>query len=769
MTMRHQGRRLSVCGVVGLVLVGLCADANAQERPPLVRSPVDELVDFFVGPTNDECANATPIEGEGVFFFDNAGATMDGSGDCDMEDDVWLCWTAPCTGIVTASTCGRVGFDSVLAVYDGCGCPTRTLLYCNDDACANDSAIGWRAVAGDTYLIRIGSFSGGPNDSGPGSIVIECSQGNGGADNCAEAEAISGEGVFGYDDSVANVDGLDDCGQVEMESDVWFCWTAECDAVVTLNLCGRSFDPIAAVYEGCACPGGAGLLVCNDDNEDCLGSLINWNATAGNTYLIRIGSIDVRDRGPGAFSIECAEEGGADLCGDAVAISGEGIFSFDTNGADSDGNDEGSCESAFERDVWFCWTADCTGIVTLSTCDGTTVDAIAAVYDGCGCPTGNGLLDCNEDIFSDPCELGSFVAWQATAGSSYLIRIGDQSEEGKGKFTITCTQGDGGADACGDAEPISGEGVFGWDNRDAEADGPGGDGCEALIGSDVWYCWTATCDGPVTASLCGQATIDTVVAVYFGCVCPSGDGLVECNDDAENCELESFVAWNAVAGSSYLIRIGEFSSGSAGVGTGGIGSFTVTTCTSPPGTGACCFDPPVAGNCTDGLTQEGCEIDGGVYQGDGTTCADVDCAQPLGACCLVELKGNGCEDLIEDECLASGGIYQGDGTTCAEVECAVLGACCVFGKGVFVCEEVTPEVCAQFDGLYFGDGTLCADFDCPPEVAIGACCFENGSSASDCVELTQADCIGQGGLYQGDGTICADTTCVFDTGACCWP
>lgn len=103
-------------------------------------------------------------------------------------------------------------------------------------------------------------------------------------------------------------------------------------------------------------------------------------------------------------------------------------------------------------------------------------------------------------------------------------------------------------DACGDALPIVGEGVFPFDNGPSIPDYP-----RSGFGTDVWFCWTAPCGGKVTFDTCGGTAVDTKIAVYEGCSCPPTIGLVE-DDDA--CVYQSSVTFSATAGADYLLQIG---------------------------------------------------------------------------------------------------------------------------------------------------------------------------------------------------------------------
>ena len=117
---------------------------------------------------------------------------------------------------------------------------------------------------------------------------------------------------------------------------------------------------------------------------------------------------------------------------------------FDNSTASEDGSDDVLCDEhgteGIDRDVWFCWTSPCDGTVTLETCGRTSVDTKIAVYDGCGCPTGAGILACNDD--GDLCGLQTRLTFTAVTSQTYLLRIGvypgSPGGGGVGEFSITC-------------------------------------------------------------------------------------------------------------------------------------------------------------------------------------------------------------------------------------------------------------------------------------------------------------------------------------------
>ncbi len=143
-------------------------------------------------PANDGCGSAEAI-GNGITPYTTAWATTDGPtlpGSCNEGDgivfnsDVWYDYTAPETGMATADLCTGTGYDSRIAVYQGCTCPMSTAgtLACNDDFCElnGPSRAVFNIVDGQCYKIRVG---GQNDDTGTGLLVIS-SEGTGTGPNC---------------------------------------------------------------------------------------------------------------------------------------------------------------------------------------------------------------------------------------------------------------------------------------------------------------------------------------------------------------------------------------------------------------------------------------------------------------------------------------------------------------------------------------------------------------------------------------------------------
>ncbi|MBU6412050.1 MAG: hypothetical protein KGS45_01130 [Planctomycetes bacterium] len=116
---------------------------------------------------------------------------------------------------------------------------------------------------------------------------------------------------------------------------------------------------------------------------------------------------------------------------------------------------------------------------------------------------------------------------------------------------------------------------------------------------DVWYRYTHTgASASITIALCGSASWDTTISAYTGS-CGSLTS-VACNDDS--CSVQSSASFTASTGTTYYIRVGQYSAGTGG-------TFTLSVSASAP--------PPPATNGPDVIVGD---IDGIYYWGSvGTT------------------------------------------------------------------------------------------------------------------------------------------------------
>ena len=540
--------------------------------------------DFYCPLDNDDCEEASSLEGNGMYFFDTRGATTDGpihAGCPDINQDVWFEYIATCTGTLTASLCYATDYDSTLLIYDGWECAAEgfgPVLGCDDDGCgtANGPSMLTQSVfTGYHYLIRVG---GAGTATGTGYLSISCVPANEGAccfptgecqvlssadcstaggnyqgdgvacepspclpdnDDCANATLLTGSSVSRpYNTLAATTDGpTTGCGDIAQ--DIWFGYDVPCDGTVVITTLGSDYDTALAVYDfngGAGCPDpslcptvGSLELACNDDSEDLgAGSLlskVSITASTGDCLVVRVGGKDL----------------GAGLSG------GEGVLHIDCTPTDL-----GAC----------------------------------CLNDGLTC----------ESLDSDAC-LALNGVWTADEPCS----------------AVTCPLPN---DDCDNAIPIA-EGTYSFDTQRATTDGPSdspGDPCTD-VNHDIWFAYTPTFDCELVVSLCEDTDYDAALAVYGSCDCRPGilGPPISCdNDGCGEVGGPSEVRVAVTSGTCYLIRVGGAGS-ATGTGTMIVGCLGTDE-------GACC--DVFTRECTHTIAED-CLTPNEFYLGD--VCSEYTC------------------------------------------------------------------------------------------------------------------------------------------------
>jgi len=232
-------------------------------------------VSLVISVIGDDCGDAILVSENVTYNGATTGATGATTTSCSSNDtaDVWHSYTASGNGVATFSLCGS-GFDTSLAVFDGCG---GSELACNDDFCSVQSKLTLSVLSGMTYLVRVAGFEGDTGDYQL--LVTETHPVN---DNCSDPNVvITGVPFIGSSVDAAGTD-MSSCG-TDDRADVWLSYTASVTATVVINLCGSDFDTTLAVFDSC----GGTELVCNDDSCETQ-SKVSLAATSGTTYYLRI-------------------------------------------------------------------------------------------------------------------------------------------------------------------------------------------------------------------------------------------------------------------------------------------------------------------------------------------------------------------------------------------------------------------------------------------------------------------------------------------------
>ena len=384
-----------------------------------------------VVPGNDDCQDAKSVGNVTNLAFDTSDATFDGPGHFITSPNLWYCYTATCNGCATVSLLDS-SFDTRVAVYDGCGCDPllSDLIKSSDDFDGEQSQVTFPVKAGGQYLIEVGGFA---EAKGPGVISISCDAGSSrpSNDDCGSARYVGDVKDLPYDTTCATFDGPGHCMETP---NLWYSYTAAAtgDVTVSLESATVSGDTMLAIYDGSDChPTSDALIECNDDFGGSFDSQITFKAIAGNQYLIEVGSRIDDEAGPGWITISSGAPpvSSNDDCHNAWPIGEVEALPFDTSDATFDGH--GRCMSS--ANIWYCYTAACTGQATISLCD-SGFDTMLAVYDGCQCnPEQGDLIVCNDDA----CDRQSEVTIDVVAGRRYLIEVGGYgSETGQGQLTI---------------------------------------------------------------------------------------------------------------------------------------------------------------------------------------------------------------------------------------------------------------------------------------------------------------------------------------------
>jgi hypothetical protein len=353
-----------------------------------------------------------------------------------------------------------------------------------------------------------------------------------------------------------------------------------------------------------------------------------------------------------------------DSCANAAVITSESSGYL----APASNDGAASCDpgSIASRDLWYSFTANSLGgTISPNTCLFGT-ETVLTLFNSCG----GSEIACNDDCPGAPCNgVSSCLAGITLApNQNVLIRVSDKGSGG-GIFTLKMNfvSNTPSNDSCGSPIVLPGPGVYPFDTSFATS-GQGTTGaCQNPPGKNLWYEYTATANGTLIVSTCGQTTTvetDTEIWLHQGPGCPIGPALA-CNDDAP-CGLESTVTTPTTCGLVYMIELGNWDT----VLTVNIaGTFTVTE----PG--------PVCG------TPSTPFCDGSAV---GTACT---------VCGNNGAPGNGCAN----SGFAVGGNLASSGFASVGADSLTLTATNITGPGLFF----------QGNGLAaspipFGDGMLCA-------------------------------------------------------------
>jgi hypothetical protein len=540
----------------------------------------------------EDCATTTailPSVTNGVAQGRTTGALSSApSGTCASflvaDVDVWWQWVAPASGTLFLSressdpgnNTGDVSGATKLGVYDGAGgCPALVNILCTTTA----SNVSVPVVGGGVYYIRGGSVAGTQQGSFALTWFLVLPPAN---DDCTSAEVVV-DGVNPAAGTYSNLGGLDDAGYSAAacaagavgSKGVWFSYVASITGNITVQTCtptgltaGSLTDTVLEVFDNCGVTFTS--IACNDNSCSNLSSTA-FSALAGNAYWFRVSSKSTTLSG--SFYVSVILPPVNDDCSAATTVvdgvnPAAGTYS-NVGGTDDAGYSAAACAAGAvgSKGVWFVYVATTTGTTWAATCNpagpaaGSLTDTVLEVFDNCGVNFTS--IACNDNS----CVNLSRTSFASTAGNVYWIRVSSKSTTLSGSFYVLINPAPPNDECASPLTMTTGANgpyfMLGATNSAAAAPT-----CQATISSDMWFAFTAPDTGTVKMSTCGGSIPDPVLVVYDVC----GGTQLACDDDDLNnlgpCStssaLQAYIEMPVVAGTTYVIRIGNFSATTIG-------------------------------------------------------------------------------------------------------------------------------------------------------------------------------------------------------------
>lgn len=362
------------------------------------------------GQPGETCAVATVIPSLPFSTsFNNDLSTADGPpGSCNsgsatnMQNAVWYKYTpaADCTLVLNINP---TNYDGIALVHQGPDCNSLTTLSpCLDEP--EPMSGTFPATAGTTYWFQVGDW-GVSEGGGPTDFSLDCVVGGA----CCHANG-----------TCSDVAGAGDCIAL---GDVYRGDATSCASTI----CGGA----------CCHPDGS----CTDEFTEtaCLNAGGNYEGdgtTCATTNCPQ--PPPVNDECTGALAaVDGANPINLSAATDSLLVEAVCDFPF--------GDDD--CH----KDLWYTYTASCTGTLFVDTCGGVTDDTRIMVYSGTACPPLGAPLQCNDDHGNTteadtglpcPSTLESSLSVPCTVGDTFMIRVGTfqatTTVTGADVLNITC-------------------------------------------------------------------------------------------------------------------------------------------------------------------------------------------------------------------------------------------------------------------------------------------------------------------------------------------
>jgi hypothetical protein len=429
---------------------------------------------------------------------------------------VWYTYVAPSDGLLTVDTCSS-SFDTLLGVFTGSAVSALTAVAQNDNQCGVQSRVTTQVAAGVTYRIAV--------DGKQSCVLIICTTAEGNIalkvtlqptnDAFASAQVIRSlvGSIAGSTDGAGVEPGEPFTADSVPRRSVWYSYTPTLSSRLTFFTCeDTSFDTVLGVYTGTA-PNALTQIATNDDACG-LGSTVNFIASPGTTYLIKVDGFNWGAAGKsGDFRLRWDARPLNDDFADAVTIVGATGSRTDHNvGATLEpGEPDLSPINPGGQSIWYRYQASAHGTLTLDTCGSSAFGTRLGVYEGVAV----GALTL-VSVDGVPCGSRRSVTAQVRPGVTYAIQV-DTDDVQNGITLNWSLRNHPPNDNFTSAQVISGSSgtVTGTNvNATLESGEPTtvvGD----AVGASVWYSYAAPADGVLTVDNC-ESSFNSLIAVYTG-------------------------------------------------------------------------------------------------------------------------------------------------------------------------------------------------------------------------------------------------------------
>ena len=428
------------------------------------------------------------------------------------------------------------------------------------------------------------------------------------------------------------------------DDDVWYSFVATATTHAVTVTPGTLTNAVLEIYSSTASCTLSTLLACVNATTGAAAETTTLSSLSiGATYYVKVHS-NANGSNQGTFTI-CVTSPppppSNDACTGAIDITCSSSTGNNTNAADETlvaSTCGGTGTTASYKGVWFSITPTTSGLITVSTCTGTTWDTYLRAYSGsCGtltCVSNTLGVGYDDDACTESYGLSS-MSFTANTGTTYYILLTGYDAADFGAYTITATcpttgvgddecigatsltPGDPGA-AC---SPTAGSTLTGYTESAY--------GClDGYPDDDIWYSFVATANSH-TVIVAGAGNFDAVVAVFSTSDCINFTDVTggDCTDGPGNGGTETLTLTGLTINSTYYVNVYDWWDNSFGNNSGGDFTICVTTPGPPPNdncSGAISLIPSAPGvacSPTAGTTVGG--TDSGVGCDDGNEDDDV--------------------------------------------------------------------------------------------------------------------------------------------------